>query len=72
LLGLELTPRLVREAAAALTAVAERFGNDVRDRLLSHPDQLPTIEEIRDPALLIARLESDDDLDSQLRDLLGN
>lgn len=71
LLGLELTPRLVREAAAALSMVAERFGKDVRDSLLAHPDQLPSIEEIRDPAKLIARLESDDDFDSQLRNLLG-
>jgi putative hydrolase len=72
LLGLELTPRLVREAASALTMVAQKFGNETRDKLLSHPDQLPTIEEIRNPELLIARLSSEDDLDSQLRDLLGN
>ncbi|BDQ00028.1 zinc-dependent metalloprotease [Aquiluna sp. KACHI24] len=71
LLGLELTPRLVREAAAALSLVAERFGTEVRDSLLAHPDQLPSIEEIRDPEKLIARLESDDDFDSQLRNLLG-
>lgn len=72
LLGLELTPRLVREAATALTEVATRFGSATRDKLLSHPDQLPSIEEIRDPQLLISRLSSEDDLDSQLRDLLGN
>jgi putative hydrolase len=72
LLGLELTPRLVREAASALTLVADKFGNEVRDRLLSHPDLLPSIEEIRNPDLLFARLSSEDDLDSQLRDLLGD
>jgi putative hydrolase len=71
LLGLELTPRLVREAATAMSLVAEKFGAEVRDGLLAHPDQLPSIEEIRDPARLIARLESEDDLDSQLRNLLG-
>ena len=72
LLGLELTPRLVREASVALTQVAGKFGIHTRDKLLSHPDQLPTIEEIRNPDLLIARLSSEDDMDSQLRDLLGN
>jgi len=72
LLGLELTPRLVREAAGALTLVAERFGVEARDKLLSHPDLMPSIEEIRSPEILISRLSSEDDLDSQLRDLLDN
>ena len=72
LLGLELTPRLVREAAGALTLVAERFGVEARDKLLSHPDLMPSIEEIRSPEILISRLGSEDDLDSQLRDLLDN
>lgn len=54
-----------------MSLVAEKFGAEVRDGLLAHPDQLPSIEEIRDPARLIARLESEDDLDSQLRNLLG-
>ncbi len=72
LLGLELTPRLVREAAGALTLVAERFGVEARDKLLSHPDLMPSIEEIRSPELLISRLSSEDELDSQLRDFLDN
>jgi uncharacterized protein (DUF2342 family) len=63
---------LVREAAGALTLVAERFGVEARDKLLSHPDLMPSIEEIRSPEILISRLSSEDDLDSQLRDLLGN
>lgn len=73
LLGLELTPKLVRECEALWTKVALELGSEVRDRLISHPDQLPSIEEIQDPQLLIARLSgSGDDWDSQLRDLLGN
>jgi putative hydrolase len=73
LLGLELTPKLVRECEALWTKVASELGHEVRDRLISHPDQLPSVEEIQDPQLLIARLSNPgDDWDSQLRDLLGN
>jgi putative hydrolase len=72
LLGLELTPRLVREAAGALTLVAERFGVEARDKLLAHPDLMPSIEEIRSPELLISRLSTEDEMDSQLRDFLDN
>jgi putative hydrolase len=73
LLGLELTPKLVRECEALWTKVALELGADVRDRLISHPDQLPSTEEIQNPQLLISRLSgSGDDWDSQLRDLLGN
>jgi putative hydrolase len=73
LLGLELTPKLVRECEALWTKVGLELGKEVRDRLISHPDQLPSIEEIQDPQLLISRLSnSGDDWDSQLRDLLGN
>jgi hypothetical protein len=40
--------------------------------LISHPDQLPSLEEIRDPQLLLRRLSGEgDDWDNQLRDLLG-
>ncbi len=73
LLGLELTPKLVRECEAIWNRVASEFGTEVRDRLISHPDQLPSLEEIQNPESLIARLSNaGDDWDSQLRDLLGN
>lgn len=69
LLGLELQPRLRREAKVMWQEVS-RLG-DKRDQLWSHPDQLPSIEEISDPKLLIARLEhSGDDFDEGLRKLL--
>lgn len=71
LLGLELTPRLVRECQSLWDSVGSQFGDRVRDELISHPDQLPSLEEIENPQLLIARLgSSGDDWDSQLRDLL--
>lgn len=73
LLGLELAPKLVRECEAMWTRVGSELGHEVRDRLISHPDQLPALEEIQDPQLLITRLSGGgDDWDSQLRDLLGD
>jgi putative hydrolase len=71
LLGLELTPRLVREAATMWDMVASEVSVEQRDQLISHPDQLPSHEEIQDPGSLIQRLRGTDDLDAQLRDLLG-
>lgn len=70
LLGLELQPKLRREAKAMWDHVA-KLGQDKRDLLWRHPDQLPSIEEIADPALLEKRLSSEpDDFDGQLRKFL--
>ncbi|MEL0236825.1 MAG: zinc-dependent metalloprotease [Aquiluna sp.] len=70
LLGLELQPKLRREAKAMWDQIA-RLGQDKRDLLWRHPDQLPSIEEIADPALLEKRLSSEpDDFDGQLRKFL--
>lgn len=72
LLGLELAPKLVREAESLWNLIAAEHGEQMRDLLISHPDQLPTLEEIKEPKLLLARLSGDsDDWDNQLRDLLG-
>lgn len=73
LLGLQLEPKLRREAKAMWAAIEAELGTAMRDTLWSHPDQLPTELEIRNPADLITRLETGgDDLDDQLRKLLGN
>lgn len=73
LLGLQLEPKLRREAKAMWATIEEQLGTTVRDTLWSHPDQLPTEAEVKDPAELIARLGSTgDDLDDQLRKLLGD
>ncbi|MEL0260863.1 MAG: zinc-dependent metalloprotease [Aquiluna sp.] len=70
LLGLELQPKLRREAKAMWDQIAN-LGQDKRDLLWRHPDQLPSIEEIADPALLEKRLSSEpDDFDGQLRKFL--
>ena len=78
LVGLELRPRRLREAAAMWQAVTDAVGNEARDALWSHPDLLPTSEDIDDPQRLIARLTSVargepevlDDVDQALEDLL--
>lgn len=72
LLGLELKPRLRREAKAMWEEVG-KLGTSIRDNLWSHPDQLPTKEEIQDASSLLNRLnKSGDDFDGELRKLLGN
>lgn len=76
LIGLELRPRRLRESAALWRALGTQLGNEGRDALWDHPDLLPTVEEITNPDAVIARLKSsaggEDDLDRELRNLLGN
>ena len=56
LVGLELRPRRLREAAAMWRKVTDALGTAGRDALWSHPDLLPTAEDIDAPDALIARL----------------
>ncbi|HWU47522.1 MAG TPA: zinc-dependent metalloprotease [Humibacter sp.] len=78
LVGLELRPRRLREAAAMWQAVTDAVGDEARDRLWSHPDLLPTSADIDDPAALIARLGAEvsgaqpqlDEVDQAIEDLL--
>ena len=49
LVGLELRPRRLREAAALWWSVTEKKGVSGRDGLWSHPDLLPTAEDLDDP-----------------------
>ncbi|MEI2268530.1 zinc-dependent metalloprotease [Microbacterium sp. No. 7] len=58
LVGLELRPRRLREAAAMWRAVTDAVGPTVRDRLWDYPDLIPTAEDIDDPAALVARLQA--------------
>lgn len=72
LLGLELRPRLLREAATMWQQVANAHSQATRDALWSHPDQLPSREEVEQPQLLLRRLAiSGDDWDAGLQDLLS-
>lgn len=73
LLGLELRPRLQREAMAMWQQVSDEVGTAVRDSIWMHPDLLPSAADIQDPSTLIKRLSGgDDDFDSELNKLLGN
>lgn len=76
LVGLELRPRRLREAAALWQQVTDAVGPERRDELWSHPDVVPTSADIDNPSGLIARLTSGeqprDDVDQAIEDLLND
>jgi len=75
LVGLELRPRRLREAAQMWRAVTDAVGAEKRDRLWSQPDLIPTSADIDDPAALIGRITGSpvlDDMDQALEDLLND
>ena len=49
LVGLELRPRRLREAAALWWAVTQQRGVSGRDAIWAHPDLLPTADDLDDP-----------------------
>ena len=59
LVGLELRPRRLRDAAKLWTLLAEARGADGRDALWAHPDLLPTAEDLSDPEGFVQRRETD-------------
>ncbi|MCH6229148.1 zinc-dependent metalloprotease [Microbacterium sp. CFH 31415] len=79
LVGLELRPRRMREAAAMWRAVTDAVGPAARDALWDYPDLMPGADDIDDPAGLVARLEArargeqpaPDELDDALARLLA-
>ncbi|HXR44147.1 MAG TPA: zinc-dependent metalloprotease, partial [Pseudolysinimonas sp.] len=76
LVGLELRPRRLREAAAMWQAVTDAVGDDGRDALWAHPDLIPTDEDIDDPTALVTRLtggeQEPDAVDRAIEELLGD
>ena len=50
LVGLELRPRRLRDAAALWRAVLAERGQEGREAVWSHPDLLPTADDLDDPA----------------------
>lgn len=75
LVGLELRPRRLREAAAMWREIGNAVGIEKRDSLWDHPDVLPSAADIENPASLISKLREGgqlpDAFDQALRDLLG-
>ncbi len=55
ILGLELRPRRMREAAALWEALAKDRGTEGRDALWDHPDLLPDGTDLDDPEAFIVR-----------------
>jgi putative hydrolase len=56
LVGLELRPRKLREAAALWERLTEAAGADARDAIWQHPDLLPSAEDLDEPAGFIDRV----------------
>jgi hypothetical protein len=55
LVGLELRPRKMREAAARWERLTQAVGVDARDAVWQHPDLLPSAHDLDDPAGFIDR-----------------
>jgi putative hydrolase len=76
LVGLELRPRRLREAAAMWQTVTDAVGSEARDSLWSHPDLVPTSADIDDPQALVARMTGTtperDAVDLAIEDLLND
>ncbi|MGU3500300.1 zinc-dependent metalloprotease [Mycobacterium sp. C31M] len=71
LVGLELRPRKMREAAALWEKLTEAVGADARDAVWQHPDLLPGAEDLDEPAEFIDRAIGGDTsgIDQALADL---
>ncbi|MFO7191003.1 MULTISPECIES: zinc-dependent metalloprotease [Thermocrispum] len=59
LVGLELRPRRLRAASALWKLVGDQHGIDKRDNLWSHPDLMPTADDLDDPLEFAERLGAD-------------
>jgi putative hydrolase len=76
LVGLELRPRKLREAAAVWAALTATAGAAARDALWAHPDLVPTAAAFEDPAGFAHDVHADSqpgaDLDAELAALLDD
>ena len=66
LVGMELRPRLLREAATLFAIVRAGRGVEERDALWAHPDLLPAPDDLSDPLGFVERSSSDPDFGSDL------
>lgn len=75
LVGLEIRPRRLREAAAFWHAVTDAVGPEARDSLWDQADLMPGSADIDDPSRVIARLRGVgelDEMDLALQELLDD
>jgi putative hydrolase len=63
LVGLELRPRRLRDAATLFGALRAAEGTDARDAVWAHPDALPTTSDLDDPLAFAQRTRAADDVD---------
>lgn len=75
LVGLKLRPKRARDAAALFHSIQDQQGNSGRDALWSHPDNIPTSEELATPVDFLknraAAQEEPDEFDAELEKLLS-
>ena len=64
LVGLQLRPRRLRDAATVWAAMTQQHGGADRDRLWNHPDLLPTSDDLDEPMDFVARQGLDDELEA--------
>jgi putative hydrolase len=62
LVGLQLRPRRLRDAATVWAAMSQQRGAAERDRLWLHPDLLPTSDDLDEPMDFVSRQGMDDEL----------
>lgn len=75
LVGLELRPRRMRDAANLWAAVRDARGADGRDAVWNHPDLVPTSADLDDPIGFVKNeraTEEGDDFDAALAELLDS
>ena len=76
LVGLQLRPRRLREAASLWAALVNVGGIEARDALWEHPDLLPSGADLDDPTAFPARQAAaatqDADMDAALAQLLDD
>ena len=74
LVGLELRPRKLREAAVLWERLTAAVGSDARDAVWQHPDLLPGAEDLDEPAAFIDRMVGGDTsgFDEAIADLERN
>ncbi|WP_127571350.1 zinc-dependent metalloprotease [Georgenia faecalis] len=76
LVGLELRPRRLREAATLWESLGRQRGPEARDALWSHPDLMPSAEELDDPQGFVsgrdAAAAADEEVDAALASLLDD
>ncbi|KUI21664.1 hydrolase [Mycobacterium sp. GA-1285] len=74
LVGLELRPRKMREAAALWERLTEAVGADRRDAVWQHPDLLPVASDLDEPAGFIDRMIGGDTsgIDSAIEEAIAD